>query len=351
MLTAPDDLPTTVLAAALQDYWGFTAASLKYQPVGFGSHHWLATGTTGERLYATADDLRAKRRTAHDTTDDAFDRLCHAFGTALALREEAGFSFVIAPLLTTAGPAVARVSERYSLVIHPFVTGTAAGEGGDFTNGGDRKAVVDMLAQIHRAHVGRPHVDDFVVPHIDTLQAMIHHAAGAWCGGPYAQPAQELLRTHARELHLLIASYRRLAKKVAAHPERMVITHGEPHAGNVIATADGLVLIDWDTVLVAPPERDLWDLAGDEPSLLDYYTATTGTGIDHGALSLYRLWYDLAEVGEYLRLFQSPHNDTADTQESWRNLQHFLRPAERWPSLVQRSRQFRPDRGDQARGG
>jgi hypothetical protein len=337
VFTEPNDLPDIAVAGALQDLWGFTAASLEYQRVGFGSHHWLAMDRTGRRLYATADDLYAKRRTAHETTDDAFDHLCHAFGTALALRGEAGLNFVVAPLLTATGRVVARLSERYSLLIHPYVIGTAAGEDGEFTNNGDRQAVVDMLIQIHRAHVGQPHVDDFVVPHLDTLRAMIRHTSDAWCSGPYAQRAQELLWTHTKDLSVLIAAYHSLARKVGSQPERMVITHGEPHASNVIVTADGLVLVDWDTTLVAPPERDLWDLAGDDASLLDYYAAATGTGIDDGALSLYRLWYDLAEVGSYLRLFQAPHEDTADTRESWKELQHFLRPAERWPSLVGRS--------------
>jgi spectinomycin phosphotransferase/16S rRNA (guanine(1405)-N(7))-methyltransferase len=164
-----------------------------------------------------------------------------------------------------------------------------------------------------------------VVPHLDTLQGMIRHTGDAWCGGPYAQRAQELLRAHASDLDVLIAEYRSRAGRAGSRPERMVITHGEPHAGNVIVTADGLVLVDWDTTLVAPPERDLWGLADGDASLLAYYAAATGTEIDDGALSLYRLWYRLAEVGGYLSLFRAPHEDTADTRESWKELQHFLR--------------------------
>jgi hypothetical protein len=341
VFTEPDDLPHCALAGAVQDLWGFTAASLEYQPVGFGSHHWLVTGEAGEagkRLYATADDLAAKRRTEQDTTDHTFGRLRQAFGTALALREEAALDFVVAPLRTAAGQAVARVSERYSLVIHPYVTGTTAGQDGEFASAGDRKAVVDLLIELHRARAGHPSTDDFVVPHLDKLRAMIGHPGGDWRSGPYAQPAQQLLRAHARDLQVLITEYQSLGRRAAAQPERMVITHGEPHAGNVIATANGPVLIDWDTVLVAPPERDLWDLAGDDPALLDHYAGVTGTEIDPLALSLYRLRFDLAEVSEYLCLFQSPHEDTADTRESWKNLQHHLQPAERWPSLVGRGR-------------
>jgi hypothetical protein len=100
-----------------------------------------------------------------------------------------------------------------------------------------------------------------------------------------------------------------------------------------MTTPGGLVLVDWDTALLAPPERDLWDMAGDDRSLLDHYTRATGVQIDPEALALYRLWFDLAEISEYLTLFHAPHGHTADTAESWENLRHFLRPAERWPAL------------------
>jgi aminoglycoside phosphotransferase (APT) family kinase protein len=37
-----------------------------------------------------------------------------------------------------------------------------------------------------------------------------------------------------------------------------VVTHGEPHRGNVIRDPrGGVYLVDWDTTLIAPRERDL----------------------------------------------------------------------------------------------
>ncbi len=130
-----------------------------------------------------------------------------------------------------------------------------------------------------------------------------------------------------------MTAYAGLAERAAQRRDRMVITHGEPHAGNVMTTPGGLALVDWDTVLLAPPERDLWDMAGDDGSLLGHYTRATGIQIDPEALALYRLWFDLAEISEYLTLFRAPHGDTADAAEAWENLRHFLRPAERWPAL------------------
>lgn len=171
------------------------------------------------------------------------------------------------------------------------------------------------------------------MPRLDALGPMMAEPREAWQGGPYARRAGELLQAHAAGLSVLVTAYAGLAERAAQRRDRMVITHGEPHAGNVMTTPGGLALVDWDTVLLAPPERDLWDMAGDDGSLLGHYTRATGIQIDPEALALYRLWFDLAEISEYLTLFRAPHGDTADAAEAWENLRHFLRPAERWPAL------------------
>ena len=154
MFTRPDDLPEAVLAGALRDGWGFTPASLEYQAVGFGSHHWLATDARGGRVFATVDDLTARLRTRQDTADAAFGRLSRALATALSLRAEAGLAFVVAPVPASGGQVVARLSGRYSLAAYPYLTGTPAGAGGEFARAGDRQAALDLLVQLHRAKAG-----------------------------------------------------------------------------------------------------------------------------------------------------------------------------------------------------
>lgn len=334
MFSRPDDLPDATLIDALRDRWRFTAISLDYQAVGFGSHHWMATDASGARVFATVDDLTDKLHTVQDTAEAAFGRLGRAFATALSLRADAGLAFVIAPVPASDGQVLARLSGRYSLVVHPYVIGHPAGEYGAFASAGDREAVIDLLVQLHRARSGQPVVEDFVVPHLDALRPMIRTPREAWRGGPYAERARALLHAHAAGLDVLMTAYEGLAERVARRQDRLVITHGEPHPGNVMVTPAGLVLVDWDTVLLAPPERDLWFMADGDPSVLDYYARATGVRIDPDALSLYRLWWDLTEISGYLAQFRAPHIETADTAESWENLQHYLRPAERWPALL-----------------
>jgi thiamine kinase-like enzyme len=109
----------------------------------------------------------------------------------------------------------------------------------------------------------------------------------------------------------------------------MVLTHGEPHRANTINTAEGVVLIDWDTALLAPPERDLWPLIDEEPQIADDYHQRTGIAVDDTAVQLYRLRWDLCEISLYLAQFRAPHQDNHDTRVAWDGLLTHLDPR-RW---------------------
>jgi len=118
-----------------------------------------------------------------------------------------------------------------------------------------------------------------------------------------------------------------------ADPIGWCSTHGEPHRANTITTTGGVVLIDWDTVLIAPPERDLWALADEDPQAADDYTARTGITPEVDAMALYRLWWDLTEVSIYIGEFHRPHLETEDTGVAWDSLNRHLDPA-RWQALT-----------------
>ena len=334
MFTAPDDLPVCLIGNALADGWSLTATSLQYQPVGFGSHHWLATDARGSQLFLTVDDQAQRLHGGADTCDAAFGRLRRALESAMSLHRDAGLGFVVAPVATASGSVVTRLTDRYSLAVHPYLDSAESRPDGTFASRADRLAVVSLLARLHAAQATRPDQDPFAVPLAGELEIAIARTGESWDGGPYGERARRLLARHGRAVAQLLAAYDRLASRVAARPERMVITHGEPNGANVLRTAGGFVFVDWESALEAPPERDLWGLAEDDTSIVADYSALTGTAIDQDALRLYRLGYDLAEISGYIEWFGSSHGDTADTAEAWRNLQYFLRPAERWPDLL-----------------
>jgi spectinomycin phosphotransferase/16S rRNA (guanine(1405)-N(7))-methyltransferase len=166
--------------------------------------------------------------------------------------------------------------------------------------------------------------DDFAVPQRDYLSASLADTSAAWTEGPYGELARQLVDRHAVQLADRFARYDRLADAAADRPELMVLTHGEPHAGNTINTDSGLVLIDWDTALIAPREPDLWSLGLEEPASLDHYAAMSGVTPMPDLLELYRLRWDLTEVSLYISLFREQHTVTADTRVAWDGLRSSL---------------------------
>ncbi len=105
-----------------------------------------------------------------------------------------------------------------------------------------------------------------------------------------------------------------------------MLTHGEPHPGNALLTREGWRLVDWDTALTAPPERDLWHLAAAGPatgggSILGDYAAATGITPRPERIELYRLRWDLADLAASASRFFQPHGHGPDDSKTWELLQ------------------------------
>jgi spectinomycin phosphotransferase len=337
MFTRPDDLGDEAIAIALVARWGFEPIELAYQAVGFGSHHWVAVARTGDARFVTVDDLHMNLQSTPDgTANAAFARFARAYRTARTLSQEAGLEFVVAPLVAADGEVLARLDHRYSMVVHPYLTGRPAGDDGGFGSVADRKAVLRRIVALHAAaEVAAPHasVEQGFLPGRHELTVALDRVGDAWASGAYGERARHLLQEHASGVRQLLAHYDRLVADVCADRDRMVITHGEPHASNVVVDATGPRLVDWESALIAPPERDLWALDAGDGSVLAQYTEMTGIALAEGRLDYYRLWYELFEIAGYIDLFRNPHTDTSDAAESWKNLVEFLQPELRWPRL------------------
>jgi spectinomycin phosphotransferase len=333
VFTRPGDLNEAQIRAELAASWNFAAETLSYLPVGFGSHHWRATDAAGRELFLIVNDLPAMLHSRLDTPEAALGRLETAFGCASSLRRDEDLEFVIAPEPTVGGEVVRRLSGRYTLAVCPYLTDCEPSHADQFP-AADRPAVVRLLTELHGAKPpAAPQRCDFGLQNADGLRAAIDSTGEPWRTGRYGEEARAVLARHATGVTALMTAYGELADQARTRPERFVVTHGEPDPRNVLKTPAGFVIVDWDFVQLAPPERDLWGLAESDRSILAAYTGATGTAVDSGALALFRMWYDLSEIAGYIDLFRGAHDDTEDTAESWKNLKYFLRPAERWPQL------------------
>jgi spectinomycin phosphotransferase len=93
--------------------------------------------------------------------------------------------------------------------------------------------------------------------------------------------------------------------------------------------ATGHMLVDWDTVALAPPERDLWWLAGESDDVAAY-ADLTGRQLDHEAMDFFRLAWDLADLAEYLTVLRSPHVENEDTLDAYEGVTRCMPSRDEW---------------------
>jgi spectinomycin phosphotransferase len=328
VLTEPDDLDRSELRALLERHWGLGGAQLEYMPVGFGSHHWRAVDSDGVWWFVTADDLRAGFQAGQDT-DAAFAALDRAYRTASWLHDEAELEFVVAPLRDAEGIVVRRLSDRYAVTVSPFVVGESSAWG-PYESADDRRDMGAILGRLHAAteHVPAdlPRRDDLRVPARAAFVEALEDLDRRWASGPYAEPVRRLLQANAADLERRLQEYDDLAVQVRESSEKWVVTHGEPHRANVIRDLQGGVrLVDWDTTLIAPRERDLRMVLDDDLTGWDDYVAAAGQAtLNLQAIELYRRWWELADVTTFVDVFRREHARTEDAAKSWKVLSENL---------------------------
>jgi len=325
VLTEPPDLDRAALAALLEARWGLCDVGLRYLPLGFGSHHWEAVDARGERRFVSADDLEAPFQAGPDPAG-SFAALERAFGTAAALRDLAGLEFVTAPLSDREGRVVHRLGQRYTVSVSPLLEGSGH-EWGYWQEPSERREMAALLARLHAASglvpPGLPRRHDLTVPARRGLEEALADLDRDWGTGPYAERVRGLLARHGAGLARRLAAYDELARRVGTDTSGWVVTHGEPHRANVVRDRGGaLHLVDWDTALVAPRERDLMMVLDDALTGWDEYREVAGDlPLDRDAIRLFRAWWTLADTAVFVAVFRNPHGDTEDTAAAWRNLE------------------------------
>jgi spectinomycin phosphotransferase len=311
----PNDLDLDGVCAVLTNSWSLHVDTLVHLPVGGGSYHWKATDVDGVAHFVTVDDLHVKDWIG-DTVDEVYEGLVTAFMTARALRDRAGLEFVVAPVPTVDGSLLTQLSDRYTVSVTPFLMGES-NPFGPYPGQGLRDAVLELLVRLHDATAAVRNAAarrGLRIGGRRSLEAFLAHPDDVWSGGPFAEPAWSLCRPHARGLARALERFDDLADVVTRDGPEVVVTHGEPHPGNVMSVDGVVLLIDWDTAGLALPERDLWAIAKDCPDALDRYIALSGRHPDPLAMSLYELRWAIDDVASAIRMASQPHSENAETR-------------------------------------
>ena len=245
---------------------------------------------------------------------------------------EAGCRFVRGPIPAANGEVVVQIGARlYS--VWPHIDGRSAADG-KYLSDDDRRAVLSALVDLHAMDTTRFKVDEelFQPDNRRFLERVIDEPGDGWDRGPYGERARALLDQCAPGVSRLLAHYDDLVTK-APRRDAWILTHGEPHMANVVVTAEGPVLIDWDTVAIAPRERDLSMVVTPDAHVSIAYSERAGHEPNQNMLKLYWAQWELTEIGVFLNHFHNPHGDDPDDVVGWKVLSGYLPIEPRWPEL------------------
>jgi spectinomycin phosphotransferase len=320
----PRSVDPARLRAVLDERWGLHG-SLEHLPVGYGSHHWLLVTEGGEavagsRRFVTVDEL-GHRPFLGDDPASALASLTAAASAAADLASGA-VPEAVAALPDRDGSFVCALDHGHAVWVHPWVVGSAGSFGEPLTD--DRRAaLLEVLARVHASRVRVPLRRVPLFAESVLLADLLHQAAEGSAPGGWPRRAQDWLRRNRERVVASVEAVGDASRRVAAAPT--VVTHGEPHPGNVMWTSDGPRLIDWDTVAAAPRERDVW-LAATDAGDVERYEALSGRPVDRTLLRAYDAAWQLSDVASFLdelaRGSDRPEDDP-DLQVAWQMLQQW----------------------------
>jgi spectinomycin phosphotransferase len=247
------------------------------------------------------------------------------------LLHDQGISQVIAPLTTQSG-ALWTLVDGFKLTLYPFVEGR---------NGYKVKMTDEQWAElghtlkaIHTVNV--PPALESRIPHEtygaywrDTVKGFQRQAEAMTFTDPISAALADLLKAQQAVVNTLVRRAERLGAVLQARLLPLVLCHADIHAANVLIDASGkLYIVDWDTLVFAPKERDLMfpgggQYSGDHTAAEEetlFYRGYGQTDIDYAALAYYRYERIVEDVASYCQEIWSTEGDGQDRARGLRIL-------------------------------
>jgi spectinomycin phosphotransferase len=156
---------------------------------------------------------------------------------------------------------------------------------------GARRGEAAGVGTLARTSAGEPDGDFLDEPASDVMTFWMAHRA----------TIAHLVR-RAEELGAQIRS------SAASYPARFVPCHADLHIGNVLVVESGICVVDWDEVMLAPPERDLMFVRGSAVAGLTTDTEATAFEEGYGSaaanpalIAFYRIDWAVQDLADFAR--------------------------------------------------
>lgn len=236
---------------------------------------------------------------------------------------QTGINHIISPLRNNIGKLYTRIGD-YNAILYPYIQGH---------NGTEKKLSKDhwiqfgsIIKQIHSLDLPKDIIstiprETFSSAHRDKLSLFFTNIETHSPKNDIGIQTTQFLRSKKETLTEIISITTRLALRLKTISATYVLCHSDIHGWNLMIDMQGfLYILDWDTVILAPKERDLmfinagiWNsglLALEEETL--FYKGYGSTAIDKYAICYYRFERIIQDINEYCdHIFLSDANTKA----------------------------------------
>jgi spectinomycin phosphotransferase len=284
MLQKPD-LPDESIASCLRDEYALNVTAISFLALGADAD------TAVYRVTAGDDDayfLKLRRREAFAESTVQVPQVL----------QEAGIAPLIVPVATTTGRLWIPL-EVFAAILYPFIKGHDG-----FDQPLTDRQWVELGAALKRIHAtalppaisGRIPREEYSSRWRDRVRELQHWATEAAVIDPITAALAAFLRLRHDIITDLVERAESLGAALRAQRPVCVLCHADLHAFNVFISDDGrLHIVDWDTTIFAPRERDLMFIGGgiggvwneDREAEL-FYQGYGTTEVNRTALAYYR---------------------------------------------------------------
>lgn len=309
------------IRSCLLDHYGLATAQIVFLPIGADKDTAVYRIVAKDR---TAYFLKLRRGDEEETS-----------AVLPKLLGDQGVKQTIAPMETIDQRPTASF-KHYMLVLFPFVEGRS---------GFDVEMSDRNWADLG---IGLRAIHNVAVPPVILRQLQRETYSAHWrevvkailagideeTADPIATNLAEFLRAKRDEILNIVGSVERLATGFQGRSTEFVLCHADIHAGNVLIDAkDDLYIVDWDTAILAPKERDLmfvgggvggiWNKAKDEAL---FYQGYGQTKTDQAAIAYYRYERVVEDIAAFSQQICSTDMGRGDRQEGLRQLTRQFAP-------------------------
>ena len=129
-----------------------------------------------------------------------------------------------------------------------------------------------------------------------------------------------VLQQHQKIIIEMIEYLERITKEIKDESHNLCLCHGDIHAGNILINGNDFYIVDWDTILMAPKEKDLMFIGGgignkwNKKEEIEYFYEGYGQKfeIDNNLIKYYRYERIIQDIYEF---YQQVMNINTEDEE------------------------------------